>query len=108
MLAGNGFVTRELDAIQVVGKNKPVHVYELIGTEGDVDERILQGALLFEQGLLNYRKGNFSEAKKNFSKVFDFIPEDPPSIEFLHRIETLDETAKEGDWNGVFKADSKA
>ena len=106
-LAGNQFTVRELDAIQVIGKKKPVHVYELLGNMGEVADNILAGAKIFEEGLTCYRKGDFVSAKRNFSAVFDQIPDDPPAIEFLRRIETLDETSSQGGWNGVFKADSK-
>ncbi|ATX79484.1 adenylate cyclase [Mariprofundus aestuarium] len=107
VLAGDQFTVRELDAIQVVGKKKPVHVYELLGKKGDVAENRLAATLLFEEGLTCYRKGDFVSAKTNFTAVFDQVPGDPPAIEFLRRIEALDKTESQGDWNGVFKADSK-
>jgi adenylate cyclase len=106
-LADGLFVTRELDAIQVMGKQKPVHVYELLGKKGEVAENKLATAMLFEEALANYRKGDFTEAKTLFAEVLNLIPDDPPSIEFLRRIEVMDEKVPQGGWNGVFKADSK-
>lgn len=106
-LADDLFVTRELDTIQVMGKQKPVHVYELLGKKGEVAENKLAAAMLFEEALANYRKGNFTEAKTLFAEVLNLMPGDPPSIEFLRRIEAMDEKVPQGGWNGVFKADSK-
>jgi len=101
------FVTRELDFIQVMGKQKPVHVYELLGKKGDVAKNKLAMALLFEEALTKYREGCFTEAKKLFAEVIDLMPNDPPSLEFLRRMEELGDKAVLGEWNGIFKADSK-
>ncbi|ATX82131.1 adenylate cyclase [Mariprofundus ferrinatatus] len=106
-LAGDGFVTRELDAIQVVGKKKPVFVYELLGKEGEVGKSLQHGAQLFEQALICYRKGELFAAKEQFAQVYDHIPEDPATAEFLRRIEAADKNMVQGGWDGVFKPDSK-
>ncbi|MBN4061349.1 adenylate/guanylate cyclase domain-containing protein [bacterium AH-315-G11] len=106
-LVGELFITRELDCIQVMGKEKPVHVYELLGKKGNVAKHKLAMVLLFEEGLTKYREGCFAEAKKLFIEVMDLMPNDPPSLEFLHRMEEMGDNVVLGEWNGVFKADSK-
>ena len=106
-LAGDTFICRELDAILVMGKKKPVLVYELLGRQGEVADNILAATLLFEKALANYRKGDFNRAKRGFAEVLNQIKDDPPSIEFLRRIEAMDGKVVQGGWDGVFKADSK-
>ncbi|MDQ6967445.1 MAG: adenylate/guanylate cyclase domain-containing protein [Mariprofundaceae bacterium] len=106
-LAGELFVTRELDVIQVMGKQDAIHVYELVGEKEDVAEGKLAMIMLFEAALVEYRKGCFREAEMLFTKVLNLIPNDPPALEFLRRLEGLNENALSGGWNGVFKADSK-
>jgi len=107
VLAGDLFVTRELDIIQVMGKKEPVQVYELLGKKGEVAENKGAMAVLFGQALVAYRKGDFHEAKSLFIKVLQYQPKDPPTLEFLHRMEGLNQEQLEGGWDGVFKADSK-
>jgi len=107
VLAGDLFVTRELDIIQVMGKKESVQVYELLGKEGEVAENKCAMAMLFREALIAYRKGNFNEAKSLFIKVLQQEPNDPPALEFLQRMEGLNEAQLEGGWDGVFKADSK-
>jgi len=106
-LVGDFFVTRELDIIQVMGKKEPVKIYELLGKKGEVAEHQCAMAMLSGQALIAYRKGDFHEAKSLFIKVLQHQPNDPPTLEFLHRMEGLNEAQLEGGWDGVFKADSK-
>lgn len=52
----NHFVTREVDAIRVVGKQQPVKVYELLGAqESDVDPVLLKNISVYESALCLYR-----------------------------------------------------
>ena len=101
------FVMRELDLIQVMGKQESVHVYELLGKQGEVEDSKLAMIRLFEEALAKYREGCFSEARVLFTKARDVIENDSPTLEFLRRIEALNGKVAPGDWNGVFKADSK-
>ena len=36
--AGDSIVTREIDTINVVGKNEPVTIYQLLGYASDIDD----------------------------------------------------------------------
>lgn len=50
------FVTREIDAIRVVGKQQPVKVYELLGrTEDDVEPSLLKVLPFYRSALAAYR-----------------------------------------------------
>ncbi|MDQ6993823.1 MAG: adenylate/guanylate cyclase domain-containing protein [Mariprofundus sp.] len=106
-LAGAGFVTRKLDCIQVIGKKKPVIIYEILGHEGTLSQVQLSAIKHFEKGLEHYHIGDFKLAKQCFTATLGLIPNDPPAQEFLRRLASIDKTPPTGEWNGIFKADIK-
>ena len=52
-LARDHIEARELDMIRVVGKEKPVKVYELIDRKGEIQEAKREVLELYEDGLRN-------------------------------------------------------
>jgi hypothetical protein len=65
--AGDFIETREIDSIQVVGKDEPVRIFELIGKKTEVDEKILKLRNQFEKGLQAYRNQDWSQAGQLFN-----------------------------------------
>ncbi len=59
--------TRELDLIQVVGKEEPVRIYELLGRKGDLSGDQLEAKTAFEAGLQAYRQQQWSLARAQFT-----------------------------------------
>ena len=101
---------RELDLIRVMGINTPVRIYELLGRKGDLTEELTKGVAYFAKGLELYRGQQWDEAIKYLNAVFKFIPDDPPSKEFISRSQRFKESppVPEGEeWDGVFTASSK-
>jgi class 3 adenylate cyclase len=68
------FATRALDLIQVVGKQEPVQVYELLGPVEQVSETVRLARDEFESGLTAYRQRQWDDAQQAFEAV---LAQDP-------------------------------
>jgi adenylate cyclase len=105
--AGEGFLTREIDSIKVVGKNEPISIYELIGFLDDNNEKMQQIISLYSKGLNAYRNRNWEKAIEFFKDVLKVAPDDGPSITMLARCNELILNPPEKDWDGSFTMKTK-
>lgn len=94
---------RNVDLIRVVGKSKPVHVYEILGEwEGLPDEK--RYALeLFHQGLALFREKHWAGAQDIFAQ----LKSDRLAELYLKRIKELKNVSLPDDWDGVFDLKTK-
>ncbi|MGD1936455.1 MAG: adenylate/guanylate cyclase domain-containing protein [Cyanophyceae cyanobacterium] len=99
------FITRELDLLQVVGKDEPVRVYELVGEAGAVERSHLERCETFATGLAAYRKQDWTQAQAAFEKCQE--EGDPPAQLYLDRIATLKQNPPPEDWDGVWRLTRK-
>ena len=101
LLAKDQVVARELDLIQVKGKNHPVKVYELLGLAADAPK---YADLLsrFEKGLEAYRSSQWEAAIEIFQELVRDYPLDGPSDVFIRRCQDLLAEPPKGAWDGVF------
>ncbi|HPW23529.1 MAG TPA: CHASE2 domain-containing protein [Smithellaceae bacterium] len=97
---------RELDWVQVKGKQKPVKIYELLGEKKD-ENRWGDLLVAFHTGLSLYREGRWDEAIACFQKVLTAWPEDGPSRVYIERCEKLKTEPFVQPWNGVFTMRAK-
>jgi adenylate cyclase len=98
---------RELDLINVVGKEEPVKIYELLAKKGELDPDKAKVIEHYRQGLELYRERQFAEAMGVFAQGLVADREDGPSKTMVKRCEyyMLDPPPK--DWNGAFIMTSK-
>ncbi len=106
-LAKDHIEARELDLIRVVGKEKPVKVYELIDRKGKIPEKIREVLKLYEEGLREYQKREWQNALLLFMDAIDKDPEDGPSQTYLKRCEIYLENEPPEDWDGVYTLTAK-
>jgi adenylate cyclase len=106
-LAGDVAEYRELDMIRVKGIEQPVKVYEILGHQGEVDEKKMEVARTFEQGLALYRDRNWGEALHKFLQCLDLDPHDGPSHVFTARCEEFSDHPPGDGWDGVYTMTSK-
>lgn len=94
-------VCRELDMVRVVGKQIPVHIYELIGPkEGPLPLR--QNLIeRFHEGLALYRARRFEKAREIFTALASGYPADIPTSLYLHRCCQYCAAPPPEDWDGV-------
>jgi class 3 adenylate cyclase len=100
------FVTRELDRIVVVGKSRPVRIYELAGLDGEVGAGAQAVHARFAEALAAYRERRFAEAQAAFSALAD-ESRDAPAHTFARRCAEFQAAPPPEDWDGVYRSTSK-
>ena len=83
--AGDHFTWRQLDTIRVVGRQKPLALYELMAFADAVDDSLRQILDQYERGLQAYRRYNWDLAIDCFRRVMEIDPADGPSGTMLSR-----------------------
>jgi len=99
----NDIVVREVDIVRVVGKTKPVAVYEIIGERTELNPAEMERLALFKEGREAYKRREWEKAADIFGK----IEGDSLSALYKERCQTLKQTPPAGDWDGVFDLKSK-
>ena len=107
-LVGTAFRLREVDAVRVVGKKKPTHIYELLAAAETPLAEELDAALRdYAAALTAYREQRWTEAVRLLEKALLHCPSDGPSRVMLGRCRTYAQTPPPPEWDGVFEATSK-
>jgi adenylate cyclase len=96
-------VTREIDMIRVVGKNKPVRVFDLVGEREETAAGEIEKTALFEGGLEAYRNRDWDGA----IDVFRRLGEDVPAGIYVRRCMAFKKSPPPPDWDGVFELGEK-
>ena len=92
-------VFREVDLLRVVGKRKPVRVFELIGETGGVGEPELARLRRFNEALGTYRAGGWEPA----ARIFRELSDDPVAGIYAERCAAFLASPPPADWDGVFE-----
>lgn len=106
-MAVQGLEFREIDWVQVVGKQEPVRIYELLGRKTDLSSEMLTLRDIFEQGLSAYRKQDWQLAQQCFENCLQIQPSDRPTQLYLERLQTLRENPPPQHWDGVWHLTKK-
>ena len=102
----NELPTRELDLIQVKGRQRPTRIFELLG-EGPLEPAAADRVARFESALSAYRDRDFEAAMAAFLELAEADPPDPPTRIYVDRCRQLLETPPPEHWDGVFVMTSK-
>ncbi|HXN56363.1 MAG TPA: adenylate/guanylate cyclase domain-containing protein [Myxococcales bacterium] len=100
--SGEALAVRELDSVQVKGKEAPVRLYELRGL-GEVPERDRPLLDTYANGLALYRRRKFAEARYEFETCLTIADGDGPSRLFLARCDEMLASPPGEAWDGVFR-----
>ena len=106
-LAREEIQVREVDILRVMGKQKPVVVYELLARRGEMDERNRPVLELYRKGLAAYKARDFGAATQAFEAALQLDPADGPSRVHLSRAQEYLVTPPLPDWAGVYEMRSK-
>jgi adenylate cyclase len=82
-------------------------VFEIIGREGELNEKQLTMRSWYSEGLTAYRARNWDEARRAFQSALEVAPGDGPSMTLLRRIETFEARPPAGEWDGSWQLDHK-
>lgn len=103
---GDAFLVREVDAVRVKGKTRPVKIYELLARKEEAGE--LRGLVEeFNEALACYKRRDWEGALDLFTAVRVRFPNDGPTAMYIERSRLLLEEPPGSDWDGVFTATSK-
>ncbi len=104
------FITRHLDRIRVMGKEKPVTCYELcyhkdyMGGYTVTQKKCFE---LYHQGLELFYDCQWDEAQALFRKILRQLPNDGPSKVFISRCIQYRDNPPPGNWDGVYRMETK-
>lgn len=104
---GDIFAWRMLDRVRVVGINKPVRLYELLGIKGELEagmETLLED---FSRAFELYENRSWAEAGVLFADLQKRYPEDGPTKTYLKRCLEFKEKPPAPEWEGVFNLTEK-
>jgi adenylate cyclase len=108
-LVDDVMITREIDRIAVYGKTEGLAVYELISSVQEASGGTPRPVwiALYEEGLLKYRKRDFSGAIRCFETVLRERPNDRPTELMLDRCKLLEQSGADETWSPVVTLQSK-
>jgi adenylate cyclase len=101
------FAMRELDTLKVVGKTKPVKIYQLLAVKEHITD--MQKALLrsYQEGLSAYKDRSWEAAVRAFEESLKVMPDDGPSQIYLARCQTYLQSPPPLEWDGIFQLEYK-
>jgi len=100
-------VFREVDRVQVKGKEEPVAIYEPIGLEGEVGKAMLEELKLWNQALRHYRAQDWDQAEVTLLNLSRMASERALYGKYMERVAHLRKEPPEADWKGVWKFETK-
>ncbi len=98
---------RDVDLVIVKGKTKPVGVYEVLDYHtDDTYPNLMDNVNYFNEGVKNYRKGDWDKAIAKFQEAIKATPSDKLAQTYIERCEHL-KAEPPKDWDGVWVMKSK-
>jgi adenylate cyclase len=101
------FIYRELDLVQVKGKNEPIAIFEPLGLTGHVDKAVLEELKLFNQALKLYRKQDWDQAELQLYNLQRMFPKCKLYQVYAERVTYFRNNPPGADWDGVFVFQTK-
>jgi adenylate cyclase len=100
-------IAREVDLIRVVGRSKPVRVYELVAEKDNLDTAKAEILVRFGAGLNAFRNRQWDSAVSQFEQALAVDPQDMPSSVYVQRCHEYQKTPPPEDWDGVHELQAK-
>ncbi|MCK9170940.1 MAG: CHASE2 domain-containing protein [Treponema sp.] len=100
-------VSRRLDKVRVVGINKPVQLYNILGFKKEMEPGQLAEIDAFHAALDKYLEKDFRTAGKMFMEANHMNPGDEAALIFADRCKTYIEQGIPENWDGVMNMTTK-
>ena len=94
-------VFREIDRVKVKGKDEPVEIFEPIGMEGQVEQKVMDEIKLWHKALRAYRAQKWDEAEMDLFNVQRMSPDCKLYQLYFERIKECRADPPGADWDGV-------
>ena len=96
-----------LDRVVVKGRGAPIDIYHVLdGEPAHVQVQLEQVREIFEQGIADYRLGDFNQAKSCFERILEKVPNNKTAKIYNDRLSLLLKSPPEH-WNGVWTLTQK-
>jgi adenylate cyclase len=100
-------VFRELDWVQVKGKDDPVAIFEPLGIEGQLALEVLTELARWHQALHHYRTQDWRQAEQALLDLARLRPDCRLYALYIERIAVLRQNPPEPAWNGLTRFETK-
>lgn len=101
------YLLRELDLVQVKGKNDPIAIYELMARLAEADAGRRRIAALFAEALPLYRDRQWQATEELMDAVLEINDQDGPALLYKERIAAWRRLPPPAAWQGVTVFSSK-
>ncbi len=99
-------IYRELDIVRVKGKDKPVAIFEPLGTKEQLAEEVLDALNLYRESLIHYRNQDWDVAEALLKNLAKTTPH-PLYALYIERIKQFKITPPDKNWDGVYTYETK-
>jgi adenylate cyclase len=103
----DGFLTRKLGRFLLVGKKKPLAVYELVCRMVESNEGQRSRCAFFDKVLDAFRRRSWEEAMEKLHEYINIFGEDGPSLLYLKLCEQYRKNPPGESWDGVIQVANK-
>ena len=100
-------LARRLDRVRVMGIEKPVQLYNIMGFVSEMTEEEKESVEIFHQALDRYLQRDFQQAMDLFKKAGQLNPQDKTPDVFVERCQKFIKTPPASDWSGVMTMSTK-
>lgn len=100
-------VFREVDRVQVKGKEEPIVIYEPIGLEGELGKGMQEELKLWNQALRHYHAQEWDQAEVTLLNLSRMAPERALYVKYMEHVALLRKEPPEPGWKGVRRFDTK-
>ena len=101
------FLYRELDHVQVVGKDKPVAIYEPVCLASEANKALQDEVKLFHEVRRLYRKQDWDQAELQLMNLQRAAPDVVLYRKYTERVNHFRKTPPGEEWDGVYVFQSK-
>lgn len=102
------FLVREIDTVQVKGKENAVTIYEVFNSDADkLKEKKVQTLSKYQEGINLYKQCSWAEALKIFTELQSQLENDKIIEIYIGRCHAFQENPPDMAWDGITRLDEK-
>ena len=107
LLVRERVAARFVDRVCVVGRSRPVDIYQPVGERDEVTAEQSELCRSYEKAWEMMVEGDFTEAEQRLAELHAAYPDDGPCGVMLQRVRAFRESPPADGWNGVYVLTNK-